>query len=708
VTLSDNRGQYDHHLIFDNSLTERSYYFSKGSSIAPSTLDVVDGKLPVASDCFFNPPNSLRLSWCSRAGGDWEAELQVEQWRNREVRFEGDTLSFWCYSQETLASERLPMLMLRLSSGAPTRPVRLMHLIGEVPAGEWVRVQIPFSHFGTSTGELDFSRIQALVFAQSIDDGEPHTLYLDEVKVLPRVETTNVHPPISLTATAYDRHVDLQWTATSGPDVHYYVIHRSMDGDTFEPVGIQNPTYSRFADWVGEADATRFYRLTAVGYDYAESAPSETVSAKTRSLSDEELLTMVQEGCFRYYWEHAHPVAGLALENLPGDPNLVALGASGFGIMAWLVGVERGFISREAARDRMRRALRFLEEADRFHGVWPHFLDGRTGKTIPLFGKYDNGGDLVETAFMVQALLTARQYFNGDEESEQEIRATITRLWEGVEWDWYRRSLDGEFLYWHWSPDYEWHIGHPLIGWNETMIVYLLAIASPTHPVPASLYYSGWASQAESAQQYRRNWGKTTDGDHYRNGNHYYGLELPVGVGSGGPLFFTHYPFLGFDPRGKRDRYANYFENNRAISLINYRYCIENPGQYEGYGEACWGLTASDDHTGYVAHDPSPHNDNGTISPTGALAAFPYTPQESMAALKHFYYALGAQLWGIYGFRDAFNLSENYISSIFMGLNQAPIVAMIENHRSGLLWGLFMANPEIADMLEAVGFVPDQ
>ncbi|HEX8684639.1 MAG TPA: hypothetical protein VF707_20135, partial [Ardenticatenaceae bacterium] len=440
MTLFDNRGQYDHHLIFDNSLTERSYTFSKGSSVAPSTLDVVDGKLPVASDCFFNPPNSLRLSWCSNTEGTWEAEVQVEQWRNREARFEGDTLSFWCYSQEALASERLPMLMLRLGSGVQTRPVRLMHLIAGVPAGEWVQVQIPFSHFGTFTGELDFSRIQALVFAQSIDDGEPHTLYLDEVKVLPRVEATTVNAPTNLTAIAYDRHVDLQWNAADDPSVHYYVIHRSADGDNFEPVGIQNPTFSHFADWVGENDATRFYHLTAVGYDYAETVPSQTVSATTRPLSDEELLTMVQEACFRYYWEHAHPVAGLALENLPGDPNLVALGASGFGIMAWLVGVERGFISREAARERMRRALRFLEKADRFHGVWPHFLDGRTGKTIPLFGKYDNGGDLVETAFMVQALLTARQYFDGEEQSEQEIRATITRLWEGVEWDWYRRS----------------------------------------------------------------------------------------------------------------------------------------------------------------------------------------------------------------------------------------------------------------------------
>jgi hypothetical protein len=241
-------------------------------------------------------------------------------------------------------------------------------------------------------------------------------------------------------------------------------------------------------------------------------------------------------------------------------------------------------------------------------------------------------------------------------------------------------------------------MNHRLIGWNETLIAYVLAMASPTHPVPASLYYSGWASQSEIAQQYRQNWGKTTAGDHYHNGHSYYDAELPVGVGSGGPLFFTHYSFLGLDPRQMQDRYTNYFENNRRIALINYRYCVDNPGGYEGYGENCWGLTASDDHKGYMAHEATPRSDNGTITPTGSLSSIPYTPTESMNALKHFYYERGAELWGIYGFRDACNPSQNYVSSIFMGLNQAPIVVMIENYRTGLLWRLFMSNPEIKTM----------
>jgi len=239
------------------------------------------------------------------------------------------------------------------------------------------------------------------------------------------------------------------------------------------------------------------------------------------------------------------------------------------------------------------------------------------------------------------------------------------------------------------------------------MIVYLLAIASPTHSVPADMYNSGWVGQSEEAQQYRRGWGGTNDGDHYSNGNSYYGIKLDVGVSSGGPLFFTHYSFLGFDPRGLRDRFTNYFKNNRNIALINHAYSVANPNSYPGYGEEAWGLTASDDPWGYHAHEPIASRDNGTITPTGALSSFPYTPKESMTALKYFYRNLGPQLWGVYGFRDAYNLEEDWFARIFMALNQAPITVMIENYRSGLVWKCFMSNPEIRPALERIGFQPD-
>jgi exo beta-1,2-glucooligosaccharide sophorohydrolase (non-reducing end) len=437
---------------------------------------------------------------------------------------------------------------------------------------------------------------------------------------------------------------------------------------------------------------------------YNESSLSAEAGASTRVFTDEELLTMVQEGCFHYYWDGAHPNAGMSIEIQPGNPDLIAVGSSGFGVMALVVGTDRGFITRDQGVERMLKIVRFLSKADRFHGVWPHFLDGRTGKVIPYFGPYDNGGDLIETSFLVEGLLTARQYFTRDTAIEREIRDTITRLWKEVEWDWYAKGPMPGYLMWHWSPDHGFHIHHPLIGWNETMIAYLLGIASPTHPIPASMYYSGFASQSDFAVQYRQGWGRTTQGDHYTNGHSYYGIKLDVGVGEGGGLFFTHYSFLGFDPRGKRDRFTNYFQNSRNIALIAHAYAMGNPLKRVGYGDNSWGRSDGVNAGEGKSH---PRGDNGTITCTAALASFPYTPEESMKVLKHFYRDLGGKLWGIYGFRDGFDETDNRFEDVNMGLNQGPIVDMIENHRTGLLWKLFMSNPEVDPMVKAIGFQKD-
>ncbi|MGB8730862.1 MAG: glucoamylase family protein, partial [Candidatus Sulfotelmatobacter sp.] len=396
------------------------------------------------------------------------------------------------------------------------------------------------------------------------------------------------------------------------------------------------------------------------------------------------------------------------LENIPGDERIVATGASGFGIMALIVGVDRGFVTREQGVERLSKILDFLEKVPRYHGAWAHFLNGDTAQSMLVFGMFDNGGDLVETSFLMEGLLAARQYFKDEGEAGQSIYQRITKLWETVEWDWYRRSPNNDALLWHWSPQWSWFIDHRLTGFNETMITYLLAIASPTHGVPASLYYSGWAGQSEAAIAYRSGWSGSNDGDRYINGHSYFGIKLDVGVGTGGPLFFTQYSFMGFDPRGIHDKYTDYFDNNRNLVLIDQAYCESNPGHFQGYGADDWGLTASDDQLGYSAHAPDRATDNGTITPTGALASFPYTPKASMAALKFFYRDLGDRLWGVYGPRDAFNLTRNWFSPVYMGLDQAPIAVMVENYRTGLIWKLFMSNPEIQPMLDKIGFQPDK
>ncbi|PYT51320.1 MAG: hypothetical protein DMG44_03080 [Acidobacteria bacterium] len=702
---------YDRHVAFDNSLTSGSFYYSQGFFIAPSELELVHNKFPVEENASVTPPNSLRLKWRSRTGGDWHMTLNVRA-RDGMPEFTGSNLFVWCYAEEDLPAKASPRIYLRDSNGEGTPSIEFTGSLPKIPARKWTRIRLPFDSFvgqvnNTQNKQFDPQKLVSITLVQGLDDGQPHTLYLDDIEIAADAPASS-HPPATptgVTAKGYDRHIDLSWTPVTDPALQYYKIFRSYDGKPYAPIGIQRGDRTRYEDFLGVSGKSASYKITAVDITGNESPASSEVLASTRALTDDELLTMVQEACFRYYWEAAHPNAGMAIEILPGDKNLVALGSSGFGIMALVVGVNRGFITREQGTEHLLKIVRFLAKADRFHGVWPHFLDGRTGKVIPYFGPYDDGGDLVETVFLMQGLLVARQYFSHDTAGEREIRDTVTSFWKTVEWDWYRQGPDPNFLYWHWSPDRGFYIHHPLIGWNETMIIYLLAIASPTHAVPASMFHTGFASQSDLAVRYRQGWGRTTQGDHYTNGNTYYGKKLDVGVGNGGELFFTHYSFLAFDPRGKRDRYTNYFRNNRNIALIAHAYAMDNPRKFVGYGDNTWGRSAGVNAAGGRS---LPADDNGTITCTAPLASFPYTPEESMKALKHFYRDLGDKLWGIYGFRDGFNQTENWFEDVNMGLNQAPIVVMIENHRSGLIWKQFMSNPEIQPALDAIGFVNDE
>jgi len=695
---------------FENSLSYRSFYYSEASFVSPSELELIDGKFPTDETHYVSPPNSLRLKWRSQSGGDWLMTLKVKA-RYGTADFSGSSLFFWCYSETDVPADESPLIYLKDVNDEGTPGIRLIGRLDKLPARTWTRVKLPFDSFvgpvkETRAPQFDPRRLARITIFQGLDDGKPHTIYIDEITVGDEVADNHNGPtvPSGLNAKGYDRHIDLTWTPSNDAALRYYKIYRSFDGKKYTPVAIQKGSVTRYEDFLGESGRTSFYKISAVDVNYEESPLSAEVEAATRAMSDEELLTMVQEACFRYYWDGAHPIAGMAIEILPGDENLVAVGASGHGIMALLVGVERGFITRQQGVERMLKVTRFLSNAERFHGAFPHFLDGRTGKIIARFGKYDNGGDLVETAFLMQGLLAARQYFTRDSAAEQEIHKTITSLWRSVEWDWYRGDSNSNFLYWHWSPDYGFYLHHPLIGWNETMIVYLLAIASPTHPIPATMYHTGWAGQSEGAVQYRRWWSRTTQGDHYVNGNSYYSIKLDVGEGNGEELFFTHYSFLGFDPRDKKDAYTNYFKNNRNIALISHAYAVANPGKYAGYGDNAWGRSAGINAAGARAY---PRDDNGTITCTAALASFPYTPIESMKALKYFYRDLGEKLWGVYGFRDGFSLSEDWFEDVYMGLNQAPIVVMIENYRSGLIWKLFMSNAEIKPALDRIGFQPD-
>jgi hypothetical protein len=404
-------------------------------------------------------------------------------------------------------------------------------------------------------------------------------------------------------------------------------------------------------------------------------------SYKFPEITDEELLDLVQSQTLKFFYEYAHPVSGMTRERY-GSGDIVTTGGSGFGIMALIVGISRNFITRELGLEQYTKMVDFLETCDRFHGAWPHWINGTTGAVVP-FSSNDNGADLVETGFMVEGLMTMRQFLNPAVPEEQDLIDRTNTLINGVEWDWFTRTQN--ILYWHWSPTVGWAMNMTITGFNEALIIYVLAASSTTHTIEPVVYHNGWARNGDII-----------------NGKTFYGYYQPVGWDYGGPLFFAHYSFLGLDPQNLHDAYGNYWTQNVNHSLINWAYCADNPKNYIGYSESCWGLTASDQPSGYGVHEPT--KDNGTITPSAAVSSLPYSPEQSMDAIRHFYYILGDRLWGPYGFYDAFNVKDNWWADSYIAIDQGPIICLIENHRSGLLWDLFMSSPEVQQGLTKLGF----
>jgi hypothetical protein len=403
--------------------------------------------------------------------------------------------------------------------------------------------------------------------------------------------------------------------------------------------------------------------------------------------SDDALLEQVQRASFGYFWDGAHPQSGLARDRSgrTADPNndLVVIGGSGFGFMALLVAIERGWITRNDGIARIGKMLSALERANRYNGIFPHFINGRDGSTVP-FSRLDDGGDLVETSLLFQGLICVRQYFASNERDDVSIRDRINRLWRGVQWN--SHVKDGEkILYWHHSPKFGWARNVPIRGWNEALITYILAAASPDFGIDAEIYHDGFAANGA-----------------FINGRDYYGVTLPLGPDFGGPLFFAHYSFCGLDPRSLEDRYANYWQQNCSHARINYLHSVHNPHGYKGYGPDCWGLTSSHGPNGYVVSSPA--LDFGLIAPTAALSSLPYLPEESMRALRRFMALPRGKIMGRFGFTDAFSFTRKWFARTYLAIDQGPIVAMIENHRSGLLWNLFMSAPEMKESLRKLGF----
>lgn len=447
--------------------------------------------------------------------------------------------------------------------------------------------------------------------------------------------------------------------------------------------------------------ATACFALFSCG---AASNSSGFVDRTKVSNSDQNLLLdRVQKDVLKYFWDFAEPNSYLARERYhedqiypQNDAHVITTGGSGFGLATILVGVERGFVSRKAAVQRLSVMMDFLARADRYKGAWSHWIHGETGKTVP-FGKKDNGGDLVETAFLTSGILMVREYFKNGTAEERTLAKKCDELWKSIQWNFYTKGGE-KVLYWHWSPQYQWEMNFPLQGYNECLMTYILAASSPTYSIDSETYIKGWTRNRT-----------------YTTNNSAYGMPMFVKHNGaekyGGPLFWAHYSYVGLDPRGLSDELvSDYFALNKNHTRINYQYCTENPLGWNGYSEKYWGLTASytrnkDGSTGYNAHFPE--NDHGIVTPTAALSSFPYTPDESFKVLQ-FLYQEKPNFIGTAGPYDATSLHYNWTTPRYLAIDQGTIAPMIENYRTGFLWNLFMNAPEIRTGLKKLGFKSTQ
>jgi hypothetical protein len=415
----------------------------------------------------------------------------------------------------------------------------------------------------------------------------------------------------------------------------------------------------------------------------AQAYPGITASP---TLTTEALLDSLQRTSFEYFWEQANPVNGLIRDrSQTGSPCSIA--AQGFGISAICIAIDHGWVTREAGRARIRLGMQTLWNGPQsdasfgvngYKGLFYHFLDINSGMRT-----WSCELSTIDTALLMAGILDAREYFDTADAGDVELRALADSLYQRVDWDFMRSG--GGAIKMGWKPGTGFNGYGYWIGYNEAMILYVLALGSPTHPVPATA------------------WGFWTTGYQWQT---QYGQTYVIFP----PLFGHQYSHCWIDYRHIWDSYMQargitYFENSRRATLAQQAYCIANPGGWVGYGATTWGLTASDDPDGYTAHGAPPAlNDDGTITPTAPASSLPFAPEIVIPTLQNLYDTYGAMIWGQYGFKDAFNYSRFWFGPDYIGIDEGPIVIMIENYLNGAVWRRCGTSPYIVTGLARAGF----
>jgi len=689
-------------VLFENSILDGNYAYSRIDYNAGSWVENVDGRLPVSDTVFFTPGNALSLKYKSATTGTWRVQINYPPGSRCYQSKTGHILTFKLFVASDTDVASLPRLMLVQNEQTSTG-INLAEYVDDFQPNMWLNVQVPLGDIHGFNPKVAIDGIQ---FLQGNADNETHWLYIDQIEFLParppRVKLSS--PAVLSTAVAYDRHVDLTWQLPLTPSIRYIKIYRSEDNEHFNPVAIRPIFVQKYTDFVPYSDRTYYYKVAWVDYGYLESPFSGVLEASPKTASDDAMLDFIQAAHLNYFIERTEINSGMHAIHFGVDDATVSVRETGLSVLAYMVGVERGLVSRTAAIGRFQRIVDFLSKVDRYHGMFPEKIDGRTGKGVFATDTVPEG-DVRSTAYLMQGLLVAQQYFQADSGKTGTLLEKIDSLWNTVEWDQFAIQGQENILLDRWSPTVGFRDASPMGGFGEDFICYVLALASPQHALPRDAYTLGLGFRralADSAHvmELANNTSftvklETTDDSAsptyveypYVNDTTLY--SLPVTVGSiDTSLLEAYKPFLAFDPRAKRDTFANYFTN--TINLTGAYKRRDNEKGYGGFSRDIWGAELQLDSTDTLC----------TINPAIACASYAYLPQEAVRSMRAFYSRFGHALFTEYGFRSRIGIDSNAVADTYDAANQAAVVVMIENGRSGLIWELFSQHPGIQKVVE--------
>ena len=654
-------------------------------------------KMPVTTNSAVSGRFSGVLEWTARPGGNWEMHVFRPGFGLFNLGA-FHTISVALNGPKQISADALPVIEIQDVRGRKlSSPLKEFLESGiDADTGTWQRILVPIAAL-RDDAQFNSGAVKHISFRQAVADGVSHVLWIDDLRLQARERLVVTQPPsapTNLNGRPGDRSLTLRWDAVADQQVRRYRVYQSeSEGGPFVELPASPVTSQSIADVHVTNGKKYFYHVNAENEaGLGPASPPLRITPRAFT-SDDDFLEYLQATAFDYFWTEANPKNGM-LRDRTQPWSAASIAAMGFGLTAMGIGIDHRWITREQGSARALRTLQTLwstpqgaaDSGTSGHKGWfYHFLNFEDGTR---FGTSELSS--IDTALLLAGVLYAQEYFTANNAAERQIRSLAQRIFDRVDWAW---MLNGEgTLTMGWYPERGFTKAH-WNGYNEASILYIMGLGSsgPTRLKPE--HWKNWTSTYD--------W-RTSEGQTF--------IHFP-------PLFGHQYSACWIDFRNVADDYTaakgiTYFENSRRATIAQRAYCIRNPGQFPGYGTNIWGLTACDGpgSNGTYSYSargaPPAENDDGTIAPTGPGGSLPFAPEECVRALRAMYDQYREKIWCGYGFRDAFNLKENWWGEDVIGIDQGPILIMAENMRNGRVWLVMRRNAALQQGLKQAGFRP--